>query len=767
MSMLSIPGSSRWHLIAPTYKRDAHVHWLVMLAIFAACGGLSIASTFYYHEAILRPALGASVAAMIVLRGRDAIFFLVSSIALGVASYAWFGTTWYQAIWFPILNAAEACLVAILARRFCGARFDLSRPNRMANYVTLAVLPATIFRGIAEVQTGAGIFGDSSDNIVTVLASQFVAMLLVTPIIVHYCLGTHKETDPKRPMQEIGALSVLALAFSLATFTIANLPLTFVALLPLVWVAFRLNIVHTLWIGAMVILVASVASIEGWGPIALVAETDVVVNGVRESSLLNRLFVLQAFCVGVVAVILPIGVGRAEETRLLKKLGREHLTSLNALNLVRSREKQLRIVALNDHETGLCNRPGMIQAVGEYLLSSGHPFVYTATISVNRYLAFRTAMGSAQAGELMRQAGIRIGQYFPNSPIARLAPDELAVAFPATDDRDARQKLDRLAQLFQTPLRVMTNDIDVDIVIGVAFGNNPNALIQQSEAAVIQSRKVGLTVAFFDADIERQAAQGLSILSDLHSGLTNGDVWLSFQPKLCLKTNKLVSAECLIRWNHPTHGAIGPEQFIPLAEETGFIDGVTDWVVQNAAMAQRRLASAGLPDHIAINISARSLVTSQFASRICGLIRAANANPKDFTLEVTETGIMQRSEESVKTLNQLKSAGFNISIDNYGAGQSSLNYLRRLPASELKIDNAFVINLAADSRDALLVRSTIDLAHGLGLKVVAEGVEDEKALSMLALFGCDVAQGFHIARPMSIDKLIQHYIYSNNRKMVS
>lgn len=326
--------------------------------------------------------------------------------------------------------------------------------------------------------------------------------------------------------------------------------------------------------------------------------------------------------------------------------------------------------------------------------------------------------------------------------------------------------INRISKSFDEHIFIQSIGVDIRLTAGLGAGQNARALVHNAQTAVDQAHNSEKPVMVYSAEMEREANFRLTLLSDLHYGLDNGQVWVSYQPKLNLHTGELYCAEALIRWNHPTLGPIGPDKFIPIAEETGFIDPLTKWIVERVVADHLSLLKLGLPANIAINISAHSIWDIEFAKEILAIVTGAGANPRYFTLEITETGIMKRSGDSFRTLAMLKSMGFNISIDDYGSGQSSLRYLKSLPATELKIDYAFVTNLATDPKDALLVRSTIELAHGLGLNVVAEGVEDEAALAKLRIFGCDVAQGYHIARPMSLDKLIHHYRI-NARQMVA
>ena len=507
---------------------------------------------------------------------------------------------------------------------------------------------------------------------------------------------------------------------------------------------------------AIVIFIAAIATVEGWGPISLIHQVDIDQNPYWQDAILLRVTVLQIFAASTLAMSLPLAVIQAEELRMEHRAKKRHKDTLFALHRVREGERELRHVALHDRETGLLGRPGIKEAIAHLLHYRRGPLLHVATLGIERYASFQSVLGSARAGQLVSEAGKRIAELFPNAPIARIAPDALTIAFFSPDRHAAREVLERLSTLFKDPITLDDSHIDMQFVIGVTYGiygDDPVKLVHQSEAAVVQARKINLPLAFFDANAEQQAADNLSILSDLRAGLNNGDVWLSFQPKLNLKSGRIESAECLLRWNHPKLGAVGPDKFIPLAEETGFIDPLTDWVIEQAIHGQKLLDAKGMFLNMAINISVRSISNLQFTTHIMSIFERCSADPKRFTLEVTENAIMVHTREALVTLKCLRERGFTISIDDFGTGQSSLAYLRHLPADELKIDRAFITDLASDQRDQRLVCSTIDLAHALDLKIVAEGVEDEASLNLLVKAGCDTAQGYHVARPMSVDKL--------------
>jgi EAL domain-containing protein (putative c-di-GMP-specific phosphodiesterase class I) len=233
--------------------------------------------------------------------------------------------------------------------------------------------------------------------------------------------------------------------------------------------------------------------------------------------------------------------------------------------------------------------------------------------------------------------------------------------------------------------------------------------------------------------------------------LENGQMSLAYQPKYSLRSGTFVGAEALVRWTHPQRGALRPDLFVQMAEETGHIAALTEWVLRQAVADQHALRAAGHDLCLSINWSGGVINDSALTERV---LQVAHEAPGKICLEVTETAIIGNPQLARQTLERLRAAGVAISIDDYGSGLSSLAYLKTIPADELKIDKAFVMNMARDATDAVLVGSAVNLAHSLGLNAVAEGVEDAEALELLRLIGCDMAQGFLIARPMPLTDLV-------------
>jgi diguanylate cyclase len=288
-----------------------------------------------------------------------------------------------------------------------------------------------------------------------------------------------------------------------------------------------------------------------------------------------------------------------------------------------------------------------------------------------------------------------------------------------------------------------------------------SALVAAEEAA-----HDGLKWKVHNPETLEDASWKLSILSQLDSAIDKGEVWIAFQPQLDLKTRKIIGAEALARWTHPEKGPIAASEFVAAAEQHDRIGKLTDFVLEKSVAAAAAInRRGGEPFTIAVNLSARLLTDKQFTMRVAALLARHRLAPQLLTLELTETAALGEAGESLDMLTRLRELGVGISIDDYGTGLSTLNYLKKIPANEIKIDQSFVKSLCDNRSDRLMVQSTVGLAHSLGRKVVAEGVETREILDALAEIDCDIAQGFIIGRPMSLESLTKRLSSDRRRKV--
>jgi EAL domain-containing protein (putative c-di-GMP-specific phosphodiesterase class I) len=425
-----------------------------------------------------------------------------------------------------------------------------------------------------------------------------------------------------------------------------------------------------------------------------------------------------------------------------------------------ARKRALATALYRDGETGLLSRKalerGLERAAGKGLET------YVFAFEINRHDHLRSALGFAAFAELKAELARRLAEDRDEADVGVIAPGVLGVLIDfdtvdADDERALPDLADSLRARLAPPARIRDLDIDVTVTVGAALcaqaDGEPEAerVIKEALAAVEQARAQSATFALFDAALFGDPARNLAIMSRLSAAMANGELTLHYQPKLDLRSGTYASAEALMRWTDPERGYIPPDAYIGFAEETGHIRELTEWSLERALIDQVALSKAGEQVAIAVNISSVLLTDHAFAARAAQLASQSRAG---LIFEVTETAIMADVDTSIRTLETWARAGVKIAIDDYGTGQSSLAYLKRLPASELKLDRAFVKEVTSSQRDRMLVKSTVDLAHNLGLQLTAEGVEDEETLSVLKLMGCDNAQGFGLCKPCSLIDLV-------------
>lgn len=399
---------------------------------------------------------------------------------------------------------------------------------------------------------------------------------------------------------------------------------------------------------------------------------------------------------------------------------------------------RMRVTAIHDRETGLPNALAL-----ESALQGGLGEILTVA-SIQRFETIRSAIGTAALAELMIAASGRI-EHFTAATIYRVAPDTLAwVGAPRMNANDLGQQLN---ELFVEPILTATGQIDVQWTVGMADTGHGPAAIEEGMAAIAVARTEGRTSSWFTG-ARPSALRDLSMMGELRRGIDDGQLFVVYQPKLNLKTGDITHAEALVRWNHPTEGMIPPDRFLPLAEETGVVRDVTRFVLGQVLADVARHPSLSL--HVSVNVSAADVGDSGFAPAVIGMVSDSGVDPARLTLEITESAIIRSRDIALAALESLREHGFQLSIDDYGTGQSTLTYVKTLPVGELKIDKTFVTSLCDSHADRLMVRSTIELAHALGLTVVAEGVEDWDTVRLLSELQCDFAQGFVIGQGVKI-----------------
>jgi EAL domain-containing protein (putative c-di-GMP-specific phosphodiesterase class I)/GGDEF domain-containing protein len=420
------------------------------------------------------------------------------------------------------------------------------------------------------------------------------------------------------------------------------------------------------------------------------------------------------------------------------------------------RERRITHLALHDGETGLPNRRAMIQCLEALANETDGGVVVSAALGVDRFALVRSAIGYGLVGALLKELGARILDHQGDLNPARIATGILGVAFRAADEADARRRLTDLIQALERPISLGATAVDVGLSGGFAVmgvhAPNAMALLERANIALDQARGQRRRLAVFDEQAYGDPASNLTLMSEMLQAADGGDLTLNYQPKFDLRSGRACGAEALARWRHPTRGMLSPDLFVGMAEETGHIRPLTDWVIERAIADQSVMRQAGCDLELSVNISGRLVGDRDFAEH--AMARIAQSGAK-LCFEITETAVIDNPKLALELIEGYAQAGIAISIDDYGSGLSSLAYLKEIAAQELKIDKAFVLGLAEGQRDALLIKSTVDLAHALGLKVVAEGVETAEAAAILQTMGCDTAQGYYFARPMARDAVIE------------
>lgn len=325
--------------------------------------------------------------------------------------------------------------------------------------------------------------------------------------------------------------------------------------------------------------------------------------------------------------------------------------------------------------------------------------------------------------------------------------------------------LEALYSLFRNPARVAGLSMDLAIAFGVEVGSGRSIANRLASALVAADEAAhdGLKWKYHDPETLENASWRLSMLSQLDEAIDRGEVWVAYQPKLEIATRRIIGAEALARWTHPEKGPIAASEFVAAAEQHNRIGKLTDFVLDKAVSAAAQINKRGMDFDIAVNLSARLLTDKGFTLRLAALLARHGLAPRHLTLELTETAALEGSGEGIDMISRLRDLGVNIAIDDYGTGLSTLDYLKKIPANEIKIDQSFVKGIADNRSDRLMVQSTVGLAHSLGRKVVAEGVGHRDILDLLAEMGCDIAQGFAVGRPMSLDSLTKRLATDRKR----
>jgi diguanylate cyclase (GGDEF)-like protein len=468
---------------------------------------------------------------------------------------------------------------------------------------------------------------------------------------------------------------------------------------------------------------------------------------------------------GVLLALSPIAVVAAERSLILLPLLALPMAIVYKSAAVYAEKEYKAYQAMHDGLTGLPNRV-LFYDRAEQAIREGHRTGVSAAlmlIDLDRFKEVNDSLGHHIGDSLLKRIGPRLRQTLRESDtVARLGGDEFAVVLLNVADRDSAGHIaTKLLRSLEVPflLDEVSEDLtlDVEASIGVVLcpddGEDVDVLMQRADVAMYSAKDARTGFEFYSGDRDTNSPKQLALLGDLRRGIESGNLFLDYQPQFDMATGGMVAAEALLRWRHPKYGMVPPDEFIVPAERTGLIRTLTMYSLERALAQWREWDATGTKLRVAVNLSRANLLNLRFPDELAALLSAADVPPSQLELEITESAIMADPGRAQDVLEKLSGMGIALTLDDFGAGYSSLAYLKRLPVGAIKIDKSFVIGMPVDENDFVIVSSTIDLARNLGLKVVAEGVESAVTWNRLKELGCDMAQGYWTGRPVAPEEI--------------
>jgi diguanylate cyclase (GGDEF)-like protein len=511
----------------------------------------------------------------------------------------------------------------------------------------------------------------------------------------------------------------------------------------------RLNVLHPFashQLPAMLVAAGAFFLVNGWVVgIAVALYQDVPILSYFRN---NLSFVV--ITGGVVLLVSPIVLAAAAYTVAIVPLCLAPVVAMyNSVHQSARNEHAAR----HDSLTGLPNRTAFHETITE-AIQDEHVPAAVLLMDLDRFKEVNDTLGHRYGDLLLVQVAQRFKEVIGGlGQIARLGGDEFAVISPGADRRDATALAHRIADSLRDPFELEEMVVDVQASVGIALfpehGNGVEVLLQKADVAMYRAKETHSDVALYDERHDHHSPAKLALTAELRTAVDTEEIVLWYQPELDLRTREVMAVEALVRWDHPRLGVLPPSSFVRMAEATNLIKPLTQRVMEIALLQVADWHAIGLDIAVAVNISAQVLVDQSFTQQVVAALRRTGVAPHRLKLEVTETALMSDPVTARTVLRELEALGCEISIDDFGTGYSSLAYLADLPVSEVKIDRSFVSRMSAGSSEKVIVNSTIDLAHHLGLRAVAEGVEDWAMLPELEALGCDAAQGYAISHPLA------------------
>ncbi|MFK8030410.1 MAG: putative bifunctional diguanylate cyclase/phosphodiesterase [Gammaproteobacteria bacterium] len=436
------------------------------------------------------------------------------------------------------------------------------------------------------------------------------------------------------------------------------------------------------------------------------------------------------------------------------------------------RENRIMHHAEYDALTGLTNRSVIAEKLKMAMSrAERNGTVITAlAIDLSRFSEINGSMGHEAGDEVLKEVARRLASNARvTDTVARVGGDEFFIILEDNDVKLAQSLAKFMVSSLTSAIKVNDSDIKLNVHAGVAFFpqhcDSAEALRRMANIGLYTAKEHNKSLVVYEPGQDEKHLRELAIIHDLPSAIKNNELYLQYQPKIHMETQQVKQVEALVRWRHPQLGFIPPDEFIALLEKSGMISKLTNWVFKEAVQQARAWVDAGYDLAIAVNISANDLSDDKLAQNLKRLLHHYAVDAAKITIEVTESAVIKDPENSVKVLNELRAAGVRCSLDDFGTGQTSLALLKQLPISEIKIDKSFVQNLRADSGDAIIVKSIIDLGHNMGLHVVAEGVESNYCWNLLNSYGCNLIQGYLVSAPLTADELTEWHLRLQDRHM--
>ncbi|MBT8120695.1 MAG: EAL domain-containing protein [Gammaproteobacteria bacterium] len=439
----------------------------------------------------------------------------------------------------------------------------------------------------------------------------------------------------------------------------------------------------------------------------------------------------------------------------LEKRVQERTIELQALNVEIARQ------AMHDPLTELPNRTLLVERLKQniYLARRKEKHVAFLMLDLNNFKEVNDTLGHPQGDRLLLDVASRLPTALRQSDtVGRLGGDEFGIVLPETDSVQALEVARKITESLQPSFELDGHAVSVGASIGIALfpehADDEASLIRYADIAMYEAKRSKGDPCLYDPDADNYTTARLSLMNDLREAVENDELQLYFQPTVVLSTKKVHTVEALSRWEHPERGNILPEEFIPLAETSNLIGLISFWALEKSISSIASWKQQGADIMVSINLSARDLLNAELADHISRLCDKYDVEPSMLRIEISESVIMSNPEQVIEVINNPVLKQLKYAIDDFGTGYSSLSYLKKLPIDEVKIDRSFVLDMMQNAEDTSIVRSVIELAHNLGHKVVAEGVETEATLTQLELLGCDVVQGFYFSEAVAADVLL-------------